>query len=92
MAENAPAGLVALNLSVQSAIAGLDSDVIASDAVVITVLASWGGAMPIEVVVEDSSLSIETSGSQTTVVRLSRLSSSTDVGRSHRRPSDIALT
>ena len=90
MAENAPAGLVALNISVQSAIAGLDSDVIASDAVVITVLASWGGAMPIEVVVEDSSLSIETSGSQTTVVRLTNTANAQAVGELDLAGSNLA--
>ncbi|MGB2029496.1 MAG: hypothetical protein ACPH04_02470 [Candidatus Poseidoniaceae archaeon] len=70
LAEGAPAGLVALNVSVRSAISALGADVLASDAVVLTVLASWAEAGPIQVVVEDASLSIETSGSATTVVRI----------------------
>jgi hypothetical protein len=70
MVESASAGLVALNVSVRSALSGVQSVVVASDAVVLTVLASWGESAPIEVVVEDASLSIETSGSATTVVRL----------------------
>ena len=68
--ERASAGLVALNVSVRSALSGVQSVVVASDAVVVTVLASWGESNPIEVLVEDASLSIETSGSATTVVRL----------------------
>ena len=70
MPASASAGLVALNVSVRSALSGVQSFVVASDAVVVTVLATWGESAPIEVVVEDASLSIETSGSTTTVVRL----------------------
>ena len=41
IAETASAGLLALNVSVRSAIGALGADVVASDAVVITVLPSW---------------------------------------------------
>ena len=56
IAEGASAGLLALNVSVRSAIGALGADVVASDAVVVTVLASWSEAGPIEVVVEDDAL------------------------------------
>jgi len=90
MAENAPAGLVALNVSVRSAIGGLSTDVVASDAVVVTVLASWGEAAPIEVVVEDASLSIETSGSETTVVRVTNTANAQAVGELDLAGSNLA--
>ena len=90
MAESAPAGLVALNVSVRSAIGGLSTDVVASDAVVVTVLASWGEAAPIEVVVEDASLSIETSGSETTVVRVTNTANAQAVGELDLAGSNLA--
>ena len=46
IAEGASAGLLALNVSVRSAIGALGADVVASDAVVVTVLASWSRQAP----------------------------------------------
>ena len=90
MSESASAGLVALNVSVRSALSGVQSAVVASDAVVVTVLASWGDSAPIEVVVEDASLSIETSGSATTVVRLTNTANTRAVGELDLAGSNLA--
>ena len=90
LASGAPAGLVALNVSVRSAIGALGADVIASDAVVLTVLASWAEAGPIDVVVEDASISIETSGSSTTVVRITNTANAQAVGELELAGSNLA--
>ena len=90
IAEGASAGLLALNVSVRSAIGALGADVVASDAVVVTVLASWSEAGPIEVVVEDDALSIETSGSSTTVVRITNTANALAEGELELAGSNLA--
>ena len=88
--ESTSAGLVALNISVRSAIGALGADVVASDAVVLTVLASWSEEGPIEVVLEDNSLSIETSGSATTVVRITNTANAVAEGELELAGSNLA--
>ena len=88
--ESASAGLLALNVSVRSAIGALGADVVASDAVVVTVLPSWSESGPIEVVVEDDALSIETSGSSTTVVRITNTANALAEGELELAGSNLA--
>ena len=90
VSESASAGLLALNVSVRSAVGALGADVVASDAVVLTVLASWSEAGPVEVVVEDDTLSIETSGSATTVVRITNTANAMAVGELDLAGSNLA--
>ena len=90
VSDSASAGLLALNVSVRSAIGALGADVVASDAVVITVLASWSEAGPLDVVVEDASLSIETAGSATTVVRITNTANAVAEGELDLAGSNLA--